>query len=82
MELAERAHRVAGCDGYSRTDFFVPRDEHGQEREPVALEINTLPGLTARSLLPKAASILGWNLRDLCLEIIALAIERRAGAAR
>jgi D-alanine-D-alanine ligase len=79
-ELAERAHRVAGCDGYSRTDFFVRRDGQGRECEPVALEINTLPGLTARSLLPKAAAALGWSLRDLCLEILAFAIERRAGA--
>ena len=82
QELAARAHRVAGCDGYSRTDFFVPHDERGRECEPVALEINTLPGMTARSLLPKAAAVEGWSLRDLCLEILALALERRARAGR
>jgi len=50
-ELAVRAHRAAGCDGYSRTDFIV-----GEGGEPVVLEINTLPGLTPRSLVPKAAA--------------------------
>lgn len=72
-ELALRAHRAAGCDGYSRTDFFVP-----PQGEPVVLEINTLPGLTDRSLLPLAAAAHGLNFPDLCLEILALALERRA----
>ncbi len=79
--LALAAHRAAGCDGYSRTDFIVPRDERGAEHEPVVLEINTLPGMTARSLLPRAAAIAGLSLRDLCLEILALALDRH-GASR
>ncbi len=70
-ELALRAHRAAGCDGYSRTDFFVPA-----EGEPVVLEINTLPGLTDRSLLPLAAAQDGFSFSELCLEILALALER------
>jgi D-alanine-D-alanine ligase len=74
-ELALRAHRSAGCDGYSRTDFIVP-EETG---EPVVLEINTLPGLTGRSLVPKAAAEAGLSFRDLCLMILALAIDRHAG---
>lgn len=81
-DLAVRAHRAAGCDGYSRVDFIVPRDAprdaKGAEGEPVALEINTLPGLTERSLVPKAAAVGGWSMRDLCLEILRLAIERGA----
>ena len=71
-ELAVRIHRAAGCDGYSRADFIVPA---GGE-EPVFLEINTLPGLTNRSLLPKAAQADGLSFRDLCLEILRLALER------
>jgi len=70
-ELALRAHRAAGCDGYSRTDFFVP-----PEGEPVVLEINTLPGLTDRSLLPLSASVAGLAFPELCLELLALALER------
>jgi D-alanine-D-alanine ligase len=70
-DLALRAHRAAGCDGYSRTDFFVPGGG-----EPVVLEINTLPGLTDRSLLPLSAAVHGFSFPELCLEILALALER------
>jgi len=71
QELALRAHRTTGCDGYSRTDFFVP-----PEGAPVVLEVNTLPGLTDRSLLPQAAAQQGLSFEELCLEILALALER------
>ncbi|MFN0245091.1 MAG: D-alanine--D-alanine ligase [Planctomycetota bacterium] len=87
--LAVRAHRAAGCDGYSRTDFIVPDPGDGlpargaggtdRDREPVALEINTLPGMTQRSLLPKAAAVEGLSLRELCLEILGLALARKPG---
>lgn len=76
--LAARAHAAAGCDGYSRVDFMIPRDASGTEGEPVALEINTLPGMTARSLLPLAAGVEGLSFRALCVEFIALALERAA----
>ncbi|MFN0007558.1 MAG: D-alanine--D-alanine ligase [Planctomycetota bacterium] len=73
-ELSIRVHAAAGCDGYSRTDFIVPADGG----EPVALEINTLPGLTSRSLVPKAAAEASLSFRDLCLLILALAVQKRA----
>lgn len=76
-DLAVRAHAAAGCDGYSRTDFIVP--EGGGD--PVVLEINTLPGLTSRSLVPKAAAEASLSFRDLCLLILALAVEKHAGKA-
>lgn len=77
-ELAERVHRVAGCDGYSRSDWIVP-DGAG---EPVLLEINTLPGLTARSLLPQEAAVHGASYTELCLRILGFALQRqRAGAS-
>jgi D-alanine-D-alanine ligase len=76
QELACVAHRAAGCDGYSRTDFMVPRGARGEHGEPIVLEINTLPGMTARSLMPKAAAAEGMSLRDLLLEILALSIDR------
>lgn len=77
-ERALQAFRAAGCDGYARIDFMIPRDEAGREGEPVALEINTLPGMTARSLLPLAARTAGLSFRVLCLEILALALARSA----
>jgi D-alanine-D-alanine ligase len=40
------------------------------------LEINTLPGMTARSLLPRAAAEAGLSYRELCLEIVRMALER------
>jgi D-alanine-D-alanine ligase len=76
QELACTAHRAAGCDGYSRIDFIVPRADDGAEGEPVVLEINTLPGMTERSLLPKAAAAEGLALRDLLMEIAGLALVR------
>lgn len=76
QERALRAYRAAGCDGYARVDFIVPEgagtDAGG---EPVVLELNTLPGFTARSLLPRAAAAAGQSFRELCLELCALALE-------
>lgn len=76
QELALAAHRAAGCDGYSRTDFLVPLDPSGAEEEPLLLEINTLPGLTDRSLFPQAAAAAGLEYAEMCLELLALALER------
>ncbi|MDP6410571.1 MAG: D-alanine--D-alanine ligase [Planctomycetota bacterium] len=78
-ELALRAHEVTGCAGTSRTDFIVPKTD-ASEGEPVVLEVNTLPGLTPRSLLPQSAAAGGLGFAELCEELVALAIaceERR-----
>lgn len=74
-ELSEIAFRAAGCEGYARIDFMIPSGPGAPAREPVVLEINTLPGLTDRSLLPLAAREAGLGYRDLCLEIVRLALE-------
>jgi D-alanine-D-alanine ligase len=76
------AYRAAGCDGYARIDFMIPRDARGDEGEPVALELNTLPGMTARSLLPQAALAAGLSFRELCLELLALALDRAEARRR
>jgi D-alanine-D-alanine ligase len=73
-ELAARAHEVGGCDGYSRVDFIVP-----PAGEPVLLEVNTLPGMTPRSLLPQEAAAVGIEYRALCLYILDRALRRGAG---
>tara|TARA_B100000575_G_C23099610_1_gene634382 strand:+ start:331 stop:1245 length:915 start_codon:yes stop_codon:yes gene_type:complete len=61
-----------GCLDYSRVDFRM--DEKGNF---YCLEINTLPGLTSKSLLPKAANQSNIKFNDLVLEICNLALKRR-----
>jgi D-alanine-D-alanine ligase len=67
-------YAAAGCDGYARVDFIVPADG-----EPVLLEANTLPGFTARSLLPQEAAVAGIDYRSLVLWVIEAALRRRGG---
>lgn len=66
LRLGERAHDSLGCSGYSRVDFIVT-----PERESYLLEVNTLPGMTALSLLPEIAQHAGLGFSDL-VERIAL----------
>jgi len=82
QERAAAVYRAAGCAGYARIDFIVPPEGVGGEAEPVLLEVNTLPGFTARSILPQAAAATGVSFRELCLELCARALERfeRPGA--
>lgn len=72
-EIAVSAHRVLGCAGATRTDFIVV-----QGRGPVALEVNTLPGMTSTSLLPRSADVAGLSFADLCEWIVRDAQERHA----
>jgi D-alanine-D-alanine ligase len=66
--LAVQAFHAIGCRGVSRVDFRVT-----PEGNPFILEINTLPGLTATSLLPKAAARAGEPFGALCLHLLKLA---------
>lgn len=70
-DYAERAHCVLGCSGVSRTDFIIDADGI-----PWALETNTIPGMTATSLLPDAARAAGISFPDLCTRLIELALEK------
>lgn len=65
MEAAGVAHRGLGCAGVTRVDFIVAADG-----TPYVLEINTLPGMTATSLVPKIAAGLGISFPDLCERIL------------
>ena len=67
------AHRCLGCTGYSRVDFIV--DEQGL---PYILEVNTLPGMTATSLLPEIAGGVGISFPDLVEKILRLANMEQA----
>ncbi len=72
-DLGVRAHLALGCRGVSRTDIILRHD--GQ---PFVLETNTLPGLTAMSLLPKAAEAAGYSYLDLVQAIIAAALRHQS----
>ncbi|NNF12389.1 MAG: D-alanine--D-alanine ligase [Gemmatimonadetes bacterium] len=70
--LALRVHRALRMRDFSRVDFIV--DEEGRAW---CLEANALPGMTANSLLPKAAAAAGVSFPELCDRIARLARERK-----
>jgi D-alanine-D-alanine ligase len=70
LEAGLAAHRALGCRGYSRVDFII--EESGA---PYILEVNTLPGMTATSLLPEIARGVGIPFPDLVEEILRLAVS-------
>jgi len=70
MDQAIRAHRALSCTGYSRTDFIV------SPKGTIYLETNTLPGLTAASLYPKALKAQGIEFVDFLHGQIELARKR------
>lgn len=71
QEAAVRAHRALKLDGYSRADFRLDR-----EGQLWCLEVNSLPGLTATSLLPQSAAANGIPFPELCERICRAGIER------
>lgn len=75
QELALRAHRVLKLRGYSRIDFRLDGDGVFW-----CLEANTLPGMTANSLLPKGARAAGIDFVELCDRICRLALEQPSAA--
>ncbi len=68
--MAIKAHFALGCSGATRVDFII--DENSS---PYILEVNTLPGMTTTSLLPKIAKSAGLSFNDLIEEIIRLALK-------
>jgi D-alanine-D-alanine ligase len=67
---AKMAHRALFCEGYSRTDMIMQADEI------YILETNTIPGMTATSLLPQAAATAGISFSELLDRLIDLGMER------
>jgi len=66
------AHKALGLTGYSRGDFIMAEDGTAY-----LLEVNTLPGMTKTSLLPRAAAHIGLSFTDLIGELIRLGTEAR-----
>jgi len=71
QHLAMEAHRALFCRGYSRTDMML------RGREIFILETNTIPGMTATSLLPRAARTAGISFGRLLDRLIELSLEGR-----
>jgi D-alanine-D-alanine ligase len=62
---AEKAHHILGCSGVTRSDFIVTA-----EGAAFILEVNTLPGMTATSLVPKIAAGNGISYAELCERLL------------
>jgi len=74
QRLALKTHRAIGCRGCTRVDFRVTPDGR-----PFVLEINTVPGMTETSLLPKAAAADGISYDQLVAQIVRSALQPAIG---
>ena len=63
--LCLKAFRALGCRGWGRVDLMLNR-----QGRAFVLEVNTVPGMTDHSLVPKAARAVGMSYEDLCLRIL------------
>ncbi len=70
-DLSLRAHQCLDCKAFSRVDWMIDR----RTQQPYALEVNTIPGFTSHSLLPKAAARIGLSFDQLCQRIIELSLH-------
>jgi D-alanine-D-alanine ligase len=65
QDLAVRAYRTLGCSGCARVDMI-----YSEETGSTILEVNTIPGMTPTSLVPKAAAAVGMDFGDLTEAIL------------
>jgi D-alanine-D-alanine ligase len=72
QQAALEAHRALGIEIYSRVDVLLDTANN-----PYVLEANTIPGMTASSLLPKAAKVAGYEFGPLCRKIVELSLAMR-----
>lgn len=70
-DFAMTAFHVLGCSGYARVDFRL-----NPQGELFCLEVNTLPGMTSTSLVPKAAKAAGMTFEQLLTRIIELSLKK------
>ena len=69
-DLALKVHKILNCRHYSRVDFLLDKNN-----DPWFLEINTLPGMTETSLLPKSLKASGIEFKDIIQKILNEAIK-------
>ncbi len=65
QDFALKAHKLLGCRCFSRVDMRLAKDN-----KTIVLEVNSIPGLTATSLLPKAAKAAGIDFAQACLKML------------
>lgn len=68
QKVALEAFSKLGCRGIARVDIMLDKDS-----KPYVLEVNTIPGMTATSLVPKAAAAIGITFADLCERLLYMA---------
>lgn len=66
QEWSKKVFDVLGCRGVARADFMI-----NKKGMPYFLEINTIPGMTETSLVPKAAAQMGLKYADVCEQVLA-----------
>ncbi|WP_031481981.1 D-alanine--D-alanine ligase family protein [Maridesulfovibrio frigidus] len=71
QEITLKVHKLLGLSGYSRADFIISNGV------PYLLEVNTLPGMTPTSLVPRAAKAAGYSFCQLIGKLIELGQEKR-----
>ncbi len=71
QEASIAAHEALGCSVYSRVDLRMDEDDI-----PLVLEVNTAPGMTATSLVPKAAAAVGLNFGAFLDSVVRQSMER------
>ena len=67
QRIVVAAYRALGCRGWGRADLMIRRSD----RKPFLLEMNTSPGMTSHSLVPKSAASTGMSYERLCLHLLA-----------
>lgn len=76
QEISLKTFHILGCSGVARVDLMTDEDEN-----PYVIELNTMPGMTETSLLPKAAGYAGIPFEDL-VEQILLGVSLKVEAGR
>ena len=76
QSMARAAHDALGLSDYSRADFMLSGDG-----TPYLLEVNTLPGMTATSLLPQEAQAAGLSFEQLLARLIELGLRKKGECA-
>jgi D-alanine-D-alanine ligase len=69
QRIVVEAYRTLNCRGWGRADLMIRKSD----RKPYLLEMNTSPGMTSHSLVPKSAAASGMPYEQLCLHLIATA---------
>ena len=64
---AQAAYRALGCRGWGRADLMI----RAADRRAFLLEMNTSPGMTGHSLVPKSAAAAGIGYEALCVQLLA-----------